>query len=63
MMIYNTQGLPNERLRSNGLNSAAITTIDEMGIVNYQDIDFQFVPAAAYAYNVGRNTLRAKQYF
>ncbi len=49
--------------RSNDLNSAVVTTIDEMGIVNYQDIDIQFVPVAAYAYNVGRNTLQSKQYF
>ncbi|MGB7395821.1 MAG: DUF4143 domain-containing protein [Pricia sp.] len=49
--------------KSNDLSSAVVTTIDEMGIVNYQDIDIQFIPVAAYAYNVGRNTLQSKQYF
>jgi len=52
-----------ERLKLENPWSAVVTTIDEMGILKYQDIDIQFVLVAAYAYNVGRNTLQAKQYF
>jgi predicted AAA+ superfamily ATPase len=45
----------------NGLNSALVTTIDKSGMVEKNNIKFHFLPAALYAYTVGRNTIMHKQ--
>lgn len=45
----------------NQLNEALITTIDKEGIKDYQDVRLNFLPAAAYAYTVGKNTLEIKR--
>jgi predicted AAA+ superfamily ATPase len=41
----------------NNLNQALITTIDKSGIKELNALQFQFIPAAVYAYNVGKNTI------
>jgi predicted AAA+ superfamily ATPase len=48
-------------LRDNDLKSAMVTTLDKEGVKEVDGIRLQFVPAAAYAYTVGRNTLEQKQ--
>jgi predicted AAA+ superfamily ATPase len=48
-------------LRENDLKSAMVTTLDKEGIKEVEGIRLQFVPAAVYAYTVGRNTLIQKQ--
>jgi predicted AAA+ superfamily ATPase len=45
---------------NNGLTSALVTTINREGNKTYQEIEFTFLPAALYAYNVGVNTLKKK---
>lgn len=44
----------------NGLDHPIITTINKEGTVNQADITYQFIPAAAYAYTVGKRTLDAR---
>jgi uncharacterized protein len=44
----------------NKLDKAIVTSIDTSGIINENGISLQFIPAAVYAYNVGRNTLLKK---
>lgn len=46
--------------QKNKLESAMVTTIEKEEIKTYKDIVLDFVPAAAYAYTVGSNTLRQK---
>jgi predicted AAA+ superfamily ATPase len=46
--------------QKNKLGSAMITTIEKEGVVSFNEIDLDFVPAATYAYAVGNNTLRRK---
>jgi len=41
----------------NQIDHPLVTTIDETGEVRYKDLIIQYLPAAAYAYTVGRNTL------
>jgi uncharacterized protein len=48
-------------LRDNNLKTAMVTTIDKEGVKKVGDITIQFVPAAVYAYTVGRNSLLQKQ--
>ncbi len=48
-------------LNDNELNTAMVTTIDKSGIKNIHDKKLIFVPAAVYAYTVGRNTILQKQ--
>jgi uncharacterized protein len=48
-------------LKDNELKAAMVTTIDKEGIKMVGEIKLQFVPAAVYAYTVGRNTLIQKQ--
>lgn len=48
-------------LRDNDLKSAMVTTLDKEGMKEVDGIRLQFVPAAVYAYTVGRNTLQQKQ--
>ncbi len=45
----------------NNLDSPIVTSINKEGIVNYGDKSFQFIPASAYAYTVGRRTLEQKK--
>ncbi|HAX94447.1 MAG TPA: ATPase [Bacteroidales bacterium] len=42
------------------LKTVLVTSIDKEGVVEYDGINIQFVPASAYAYTVGRNTLQKK---
>ncbi|MGD2035177.1 MAG: ATP-binding protein [Bacteroidales bacterium] len=48
--------------KENNLNSAIVTTIDREGIRITDDIEIQFLPASAYAYTVGINTLNLKKH-
>lgn len=41
----------------NQLNYPIVTSIDKEGLITYKDKTYQFLPAAAYAYTVGRRTL------
>ena len=41
----------------NGLNNAMVTTIDQAGTVEYNNLQLHFVPASLYAYSVGKNIL------
>jgi uncharacterized protein len=43
------------------LKTALVTTIDKTGLIEYDGIKLQFVPASAYAYTVGKNTLIKKK--
>jgi len=45
----------------NNLDTALITTIDKEGIIDYEGIKLVFVPAAIYAYVIGRNTIEQKR--
>jgi hypothetical protein len=42
------------------LKSALVTSIDKEGVVECDGIKLQFVPASAYAYTIGKNTLQKK---
>lgn len=44
----------------NKLDKAIVTSIDKTGTMEEHFISLQFIPAAVYAYNVGRNTLMKK---
>lgn len=46
--------------KSNQFENALITTIDKQDTKKTSDINFTFVPASVYAYNVGENTLKMK---
>jgi predicted AAA+ superfamily ATPase len=46
---------------NNCLSSALVTTINREGNKTFQEIEFTFLPAALYAYNVGVNTLKKKE--
>ena len=45
----------------NGLQSALVTTIDKEGVKIIDGLEIQFLPASAYAYTVGVNTLNMKE--
>jgi uncharacterized protein len=45
----------------NNLNQALVTSIDKSGIKEYNNIQIQYLPAAVYAYNVGKNTLESQK--
>ena len=47
--------------KENNLTQALSTTIDKTGLKEYNDIRIQYVPAAVYAYNVGKNTLEKQK--
>ena len=47
--------------KENNLAQALSTTIDKTGLKIYNDIQIQYVPAAVYAYNVGKNTLESQK--
>lgn len=44
----------------NKLNSAVVTSIDQLGMKETQDLKFTFLPASVYAYNIGVITLKKK---
>lgn len=44
----------------NKLNKAIVTSIDKTGTIEQNGLTLQFIPAAVYAYNVGKNTLLKK---
>jgi predicted AAA+ superfamily ATPase len=46
----------------NKLDSPVVTSIHREGVVKYKDKRFQFFPASAYAYTVGRRTLEQKRH-
>lgn len=46
--------------KSNQFENALVTTIDKQDTKKTSDINFTFVPASVYAYNVGENTLKMK---
>jgi predicted AAA+ superfamily ATPase len=46
---------------NNKLKSALVTSIDKMGTIEKEKIKLHFLPAALYAYTVGRNTILQKQ--
>jgi len=48
-------------LKDNGLKTALITTIDKEGVKEIDGLKLIFVPAAVYAYTVGKNTILQKQ--
>jgi hypothetical protein len=43
------------------LTQALVTSIDKSGIKEYNNIQIQYLPAAVYAYNVGKNTLESQK--
>ena len=43
------------------LNNPIVTTIDKEGEKAFNDLNIQFLPASAYAYTVGKNTLDKKR--
>lgn len=47
-------------LKDNNLKSALVTTIDKEGTKEIDDLKFIYVPAAVYAYTVGKNTILQK---
>jgi uncharacterized protein len=48
-------------LKDNDLKTALITTIDKEGVKEIDGLKLIFVPAAVYAYTVGKNTILQKQ--
>ncbi|WP_343557474.1 ATP-binding protein [Sphingobacterium sp.] len=45
---------------SNSFKSSMVTSIDKLGVKQIGDINFTFIPASIYAYNIGENTLKMK---
>lgn len=45
----------------NKLKQALVTSIDKSGLKEFKNIQFQFLPASVYAYNVGKNTLESQK--
>lgn len=46
--------------KTNHFKSALVTSIDQEGVKELNDIHLTFVPASLYAYNIGENTLKMK---
>ena len=46
--------------KSNQFENALVTTIDKLGTKQASNINFSFIPASVYAYNIGENTLKMK---
>lgn len=49
-----------EFCEKNHFKSALVTSIDQSGIKDVNDLSFTFIPASTYAYNIGNNTLQKK---
>jgi uncharacterized protein len=47
-------------LRDNNLKNALVTTIDIQGSKTIDDINLTYIPAAIYAYTIGRNSIEKK---
>ncbi len=45
----------------NDLKQALVTSIDKLGVKEYQFVQIQYLPAAVYAYNVGKNMLESQK--
>jgi predicted AAA+ superfamily ATPase len=45
----------------NNLNRPIVTSINKEGTVKYKEKSFQFMPASAYAYTIGKRTLEEKK--
>jgi hypothetical protein len=45
---------------SNGLEKALVTSIDQLGIKTINQLQFTFLPASVYTYNIGDITLKMK---
>jgi predicted AAA+ superfamily ATPase len=45
----------------NNLKQAMVTSIDKSGVKECNNIQIQYLPAAVYAYNVGKNTLESQK--
>jgi predicted AAA+ superfamily ATPase len=48
-------------LKENELTTALVTTIDKQGVKEVEGLQLTFLPAAVYAYAVGRDTMTIKQ--
>lgn len=46
--------------KANGFQNALVTTIDQMGVKETDGLQFSFVPASVYSYNIGEITLKMK---
>ncbi len=46
--------------KENGLQTALVTSINQMGVKMIGDLTFTFLPASVYCYNIGDNTLKKK---
>lgn len=46
--------------KANQLDAALVTTISEFGVKQADDLNFTFLPASVYAYNIGNRTLKMK---
>jgi hypothetical protein len=44
----------------NTIDKALVTSIDQHGIKNLENLQFTFLPAAVYTYNIGNITLKMK---
>jgi len=48
--------------QANQFDAALVTSIDKEGVKEINDLQFTFVPAALYAYNIGVITLKQKTF-
>src|SRR5690606_9235517 len=46
--------------KANDFKSALVTSYDKEGVQDVADLQFTFLPASLYAYNIGENTLKKK---
>ncbi len=44
-------------MKENQIKEALVTTIDKQGVKEVDGVFLHFIPAALYAYSIGRNTL------
>ncbi len=44
----------------NSLQLPVVTTIDKTGVIEYQGLKIQYLPAASYAYSIGKKTLNQR---
>jgi hypothetical protein len=46
--------------KSNNLKKALVTSIDQLGVKQIEGLQFTFIPASIYCYNIGVITLKMK---
>lgn len=46
--------------KSNNFNKALVSSIDELGVKEIDNLFFTFIPASIYCYNIGDFTLKLK---